>query len=233
MTNIKKLGPLLFLILIFILFYVFGLNKYFNFSVLQKYHHFLKEEVGHHLFLALFLFGVLYIAVTAASLPIAAFLTILGGFLFGPVLSLLIVDISATLGTTILFLTVKTSFGELFQKKATLWIKKMEKGFQENSFSYLLFLRLVPIFPFWAVTIVSALLGVHLRTFFLATLIGIIPGTFVYSLVGNGLGVLLKEGRTPDIYIVLRPEIFWPLCGLALLALIPILYKKRKIKNES
>ncbi|MBS0271199.1 MAG: TVP38/TMEM64 family protein [Proteobacteria bacterium] len=224
----KKFGPFLFLALIFILFYALNLNQYFAFSALQNYHHLLKEEVGQHLFLSLFIFGASYIIIAATSLPIAVFLTILGGFLFGPVLSLLIVDISATLGTTLLFLAVKTSFGEIFQKKASLWIKKMEKGFQENAFSYLLFLRLVPIFPFWAVTIVSALLDVRLKTFFIATFIGILPGTFVYSIVGNGLGALLKEGKTPDIYIILSPGIFLPLCGLALLALLPILYKNRK-----
>lgn len=230
MNNPKKWAPLFFLILFVILFYGFGLEKYFKFSTFQSYEHVLRETVAQHFFFSLFLFGVLYVVVAVTSLPIAAFLTILGGFLFGPFISLIIVDISATLGATLLFLIIKTTLGEAFREKAYLWVNKMEKGFQKNAFSYLLFLRLVPLFPFWAVTIVPAFLGVPLRTFFLATLIGIIPGTFVYSLVGNGVGALLKQGQVPDIYIIFRPGIFWPLCGLALLSLLPIIYKKRKKK---
>ena len=103
--------------------------------------------------------------VTATSLPIALYLTILGGFLFGPVIALIVIDLSATLGATLLFLTLKTTLGELFQEKATPWIKKMEAGFQKNAFSYLLSLRLVPIFPFWAVTIAAPFLNVPTPNF--------------------------------------------------------------------
>ena len=230
MKNPKKWAPLFFLIFIVILFYAFGFEKYFRFSTLQEYHHILKEEVAQHFFFSLLLFGVLYVIVAVTSLPVAVFLTILGGFLFGPIISLIVVDISATLGAILLFLIINTTLGEIFREKASPWIKKMERGFQKNAFSYLLFLRLVPLFPFWAVTIGSAFLGVSLRTFFLATLIGIIPGTFVYSLVGNGLEALLMQGKAPDIYTIFAPEIFWPLCGLALFSLLPLIYKKRKKK---
>lgn len=228
MKEAQKWIPLFLLILIIVLFYALNLQNYFTFSFLQEEYFLLKHFVAEHFFLSLLLFSILYIVIAATSLPIAAFLSILGGFLFGPFLSAIVIDISATLGTTILFLIVRTSVGELFQKKATPWLHKMEKGFQENGFYYLLSLRLVPLFPFWAVTIVAALLGMKVRAFFLGTLIGIIPGAFVYSLVGNGLGALLEKGQAPDLQIIFSPEIFWPLFGLALLSLLPILYKKRK-----
>lgn len=231
MKTFKKWIPICFLIIFITLFYIFNLEKYFSFSFLQQEHHLLKNIITEHFFLSLLIFGVIYIIVAATSLPIAAFLTILGGFLFGPLVSLIVIDISATIGATLLFLTVKTTFSDLFRKKATPWIKKMEMGFHKHAFSYLLFLRLVPLFPFWVVTIVAGLLDTRLKLFFLATLIGIIPGTLVYSLVGSGLGVLLEQGKAPDIYIIFSPEIFWPLFGLAILSLIPILYKKRKNKN--
>ncbi len=231
MQNIKKWLPLCFLIIIIILFYFFNLLNYFSLSFLQQEHQLLKAKVAEHFFLSLILFGGVYIIVAATSLPIAAFLTILGGFLFGPFISLVVIDISATVGATILFLAVKATLGDLLQKKATPWVKKMEKGFQENATSYLLSIRLVPLFPFWAVTVASALLGMNVRSFFLATLVGIIPGTLVYSLVGNGLGALLEKGQTPDLRIIFSPEIFLPLLGLALLSLLPILYKKGKNKN--
>ncbi|HUX78726.1 MAG TPA: TVP38/TMEM64 family protein [Alphaproteobacteria bacterium] len=229
--NLKKWGPLVVLGLIILSFYLFGFGNYFRFSFLQEYRHLLKDIVAQHYFLSILTFGTLYVLVAAASLPISAFLTILGGFLFGPFVSLIVVDLCATLGATLLFLIIKTTLGELFQEKATPWIKKMEAGFQKNAFSYLLSLRLIPIFPFWAVTIAAAFLNVPLRTFVLATLIGIIPGTFVYSLLGNGLGALLDQGRAPDVYIIFKPEIFLPILGLALLSLLPIIYNKRKKKN--
>lgn len=229
--NLKKWIPLFILILILVSFYLFGLGKYFSFSFLQEYRHLLKALVAQHFFLSILIFGILYVVVAATSLPIAAFLTILGGFLFGPFISLIAVDLCATLGASLLFLSIKTTLGELFQKKATPWIKKMEAGFQKNAFSYLLSLRLVPIFPFWAVNIAAAFLSVPLRTFVFATLIGIIPGTLVYALLGNGLGALLDQGRVPDLSIIFTPEIFLPIFGLALLSLLPIIYKKRKKTN--
>jgi uncharacterized membrane protein YdjX (TVP38/TMEM64 family) len=229
--NLKKWIPLFILILILSSFYLFGLGKYFSFSFLQEYRHVLKDIVSQYFFFSILAFGILYVIVAATSLPIAVFLTILGGFLFGPFISLVVVDLCATLGASLLFLTIKTTLGELFQEKATPWIKKLETGFQKNAFSYLLSLRLVPIFPFWAVTLASAFLSVPLRTFVLATLIGIIPGTLVYSLLGNGLGALFDQGRVPDLHIIFTPEIFLPIFGLSLLSLLPIIYKKRKKTN--
>ncbi|OJW46636.1 MAG: hypothetical protein BGO67_04935 [Alphaproteobacteria bacterium 41-28] len=231
MKNLKKWIPLFILILILISFYLFGFGKYFSFSFLQEYRHILKDLVAQHFVLSILTFGILYVVVAATSLPIALYLTILGGFLFGPVVALIVIDLSATLGATFLFLTIKTTLGEVFQEKATPWIKKMEAGFQENAFSYLLSLRLVPIFPFWAVTMAAPFLNVPLRTFVLATLIGIIPGTFVYALLGNGLGALFDQGRMPDLHIIFTPEIFLPILGLAVLSLLPIIYKKRKKTN--
>src|SRR3990167_4499862 len=166
MKNPKKWIPIFFLFLIIILFYLLNLQQYFNFSFLQQEHQWLKSTVADHFFLSLLLFATLYIIVTATSLPVAAFLTILGGFLFGPLITVCVVDISATIGATLLFLAVKTTFREGLQAKATPWVKQMEKGFQKNATSYLLFLRLVPLFPFLAVNIVPALLGMRVRSFF-------------------------------------------------------------------
>ena len=230
--NIIKWLPLFVLILLLFLFYGLGLVHYFTFSALQHSHDFLRTWVAHYYLISLFIFTLLYVVVAAASLPIAAFLTIVGGFLFGPVINLLIVDICATLGVVLLFFAIKTTFGEILQKKATPWMRKMEKGFQKNSFSYLLFLRLIPLFPFWAVNICAALLNVPLKIFLLATMLGILPGTFVYSLLGNGLEVLLKEGQTPNMSTLFKPEIFWPLFGLAFLSLLSLVYKKRKNTDE-
>ena len=104
----------------------------------------------------------------------------------------------------------------------------MEEGFREDAFNYLLVLRLIPIFPFWLVNIVPAVLGVPLRTYVIATFIGIIPGSFVYASIGNGLGAVFDAGGTPDLAIIFKVEIILPIVGLAVLAMLPVLYKKIK-----
>ena len=104
----------------------------------------------------------------------------------------------------------------------------MEAGFRDNALSYLLVLRLVPLFPFWVVNLVPALLGVSTRTYVVGTFFGIIPGSSVFCSVGNGLGTVFDSGGTPDLGIIFEPEIFGPLMALAVLSLIPVFYKRFK-----
>ena len=134
-----------------------------------------------------------------------------------------------------MFLAARYALFDILHAKAGPALLKMEQGFRENAFNYLLVLRLVPLFPFWLVNLVPALLGVPLKTYVIATAIGIIPGTFVFASVGNGLGEILASGKTPDLSIIYDPEVLIPLLGLAVLALVPVLYKAwkaRKDKNE-
>ena len=102
----------------------------------------------------------------------------------------------------------------------------MEDGFRKNALSYLLVLRLVPLFPFFLVNLVPAFLGVGIRTYVLGTFFGIIPGSFVYVSIGNGLGALLDAGENPDLGIIFQPRFLIPIVGLAVLAAIPVLYRK-------
>ena len=114
---------------------------------------------------AALIFMALYATATALSLPGGAVLSITSGFLFGALWGTVAIVISATIGATILFLIAKTSFGDALRAKAGGWLDKMAAGFQENALSYLLVLRLVPLFPFFIVNLVPALLGVPLRTY--------------------------------------------------------------------
>ena len=110
---------------------------------------------------------------------------------------------------------------------------RIAEGFRADAFSYLLFLRLVPVFPFWLVNIVPALLGMTLGPYTLATLIGIIPGAVVYSSVGSGLGTLLDRGQMPNLGIIFEWRILLPLLGLAVLALVPVLYTHLRARKTS
>jgi uncharacterized membrane protein YdjX (TVP38/TMEM64 family) len=93
-------------------------------------------------------------------------------------------------------------------------------------------LRLIPLFPFWLVNIVPAFLGVPVRTYVLGTAIGIIPGSLVYASVGNGLGAVFDAGQTPDLGIIFKPAILLPIVGLAVLALLPIAYRRFKVRKK-
>jgi uncharacterized membrane protein YdjX (TVP38/TMEM64 family) len=153
-------------------------------------------------------------------------LSITGGFLFGAVWGTVHIVLSATLGATLLFLIAKTSLGDPLRATASPWLQKMQAGFQENALSYLLMLRLVPLFPFFVVNLVPAFLGVALSTYILATFIGIIPGAFIYASVGAGLGSLFEAGKAFRPKDILTPQILMALIGLGVLALMPVVYKK-------
>jgi len=120
----------------------------------------------------------------------------------------------------------KTAFGDALRDRAGAWLRTLEAGFREHALSYLLVLRLVPLFPFFVVNLVPALLGVPLSTFVLGTFVGIIPGSFMYTSVGAGLGSLFDAGETFSVTGVLTPQIVTALVGLAMLALVPVVYKK-------
>ena len=167
-----------------------------------------------------------YIAMVAFSLPGGLVATLTGGFLFGTVFGGLLTVFGATIGATAIFLAAKTALGETLREKAGPKLRKLEDGFGKNAFSYMLVLRLVPVFPFFLVNLAPAFLGVPLRTYVVATFLGIIPGTFVFASLGNGLGAVFDAGRDPDLGLIFEPEILGPILALALLALLPVVYRR-------
>lgn len=233
---VLKWMPLTVLALCLILFFYFHLYSYLSFSVLKQHRQELLQWTDQHYALAVAGYLVIYQLATAISIPGAVYLTLLGGFLFGIFLGTLYTVIGATVGAIWLFLAVKTALGDFFARRSEQWISKMREGFRGNAFNYLLVLRLIPIFPFWVVNIVPALLGVSLKTFFWSTLIGIIPGCVVYILLGNSLGQILDANQTPQLTIIFKPFIFVPLLALALLSILPVMYthfKKGKAHVKS
>ncbi|MBY0226931.1 MAG: VTT domain-containing protein [Hyphomicrobium sp.] len=169
-----------------------------------------------------------YAAAVAVSLPGAVILTLAGGFLFGVVGGAALTVIGATIGAAALFLIARSAFGDVLRAKAGPFVARMADGFQENAFSYLLFLRLVPAFPFWAVNLAPALLGMRFVPFVTATAIGIIPGTTVYSAFGAGLGQVFDAGGEVNLADIFSPPLVAGLIGLGVLSLLPILLKRWK-----
>ena len=225
---IKKLLPVAVIIGIFAAFFLLGGPEYITLETLKKHRQTLLDWAASHHVLVALVYMAAYSVMVAATIPGALVMTLVGGFLFGAIEATLYVVFSATLGATAIFLIARYAFRDYFKEKAGPSIRRMEEGFKENALSYLLVLRLVPIFPFFIVNLVPALLGVPLRTYVTGTLFGIIPGTFVYCLVGNGLGAIIDKGGEPNLGRIFEPEILSALIGLALLSLIPVIYKRFK-----
>ena len=232
MKSFKKFIPLLIILIILGLFFYFQGYDYLSFTTLNAHYHALQLYIQQHYVVGVLVFMAIYVVVVAASIPGAAILTLTGGFLFGPWLGTLYIIFAASIGAALIFLAVKTALGKYLEAKASSWLGRFEAGIQQNAFSYLLMLRFIPIFPFFVVNIAAGLLEVRLRDFFLSTLIGIIPGTFIYASVGNGLGELFALGQQPALDVIFKPAILWPLVGLAALSLLPVVYKKIKAKKS-
>jgi uncharacterized membrane protein YdjX (TVP38/TMEM64 family) len=225
-----NLLPLLILAGGIIAFFAFGGADYLSFETLRDNRQTILEWTANNYVLAVISFVVAYHVAVMFSLPGAVWLTLTGGFLFGTFEATIYVVVGATAGAIGIFLLARYALYDFFHAKVGKTLNRMEKGFQEDALSYMLVLRLVPLFPFWLVNLVPALLGVKLRTYAIGTFVGIIPGAFVYASVGSGLGAVFDEGGTPDLSIIFSPEILTPIIGLAVLAMVPVLYKK--IKNR-
>lgn len=167
--------------------YAFGLHKYLTLQSIAEHRDAIGAYTSAHQVLALGAYVLIYILAVALSFPGASVLTILGGLLFGWLLGGLATVVAATIGATLIFQVAKSSFGDSLARKGGPVLAKIKDGFASDAFNYLLFLRLVPVFPFWLVNIAPAFANVKLKTFVLATIVGIIPGTFAFAFLGQGL----------------------------------------------
>lgn len=228
----RRLLPLMVLLAIALAVYGSGLYRYASFETLERHSQDLDDLVAGRPISSALAFALVYAVATAVSIPGAVFLTIAGGFLFGTLLGAVLAVTGASIGAIGVFLVARTSLGEILRSTAAPWLERMRKGFNENALSYLFVLRIIPLFPFWVVNIVPALLGVELRTYALATVVGIIPGALVFASVGSGLDSVIARGDEPEIGLILEPSILGPLLGLAALALLPVVYKRFKGRSD-
>ncbi|MEW5421317.1 TVP38/TMEM64 family protein [Amorphus sp. 3PC139-8] len=195
--------------------------------------------------LALLAYAGLYIVLVALSFPGASLLTIAGGFLFGVWMSSAVTAIAATIGATVVFLAARTSLGAALRARAGPFMTRLADGFRADAWSYLLFLRLVPVFPFWLVNLAPALFSVPLRTYVGATFVGILPGTVAYAFLGAGLDSLIaaQEAANPgcaaagscsiDPSALITPTFVGALVALGLVALIPPIYRKVRRRKDT
>jgi len=224
----QRLLPVAVIVVALTAFFLLGGPKYVSFSALREHKDTLAGFVESNYALAIFGFILAYAVLVGISFPGAWVLSLLGGFLFGTFVGGGAIVIGATLGATAIFLAARYAIGDFLKRKTKgNYIKKFEKGLKENELSYLFILRLIPAFPFFVVNFAPALFDVKVRNYVLSTFFGIMPGSFVYASVGQGLETILAEGGKESLSgVMFQPKILLPICGLVALSVLPILYKK-------
>lgn len=249
-STLRQYAPLLIIVSLMGLVFAMGWHEHFTIKQLALNLERLKTFINSHFLVSLAAYIILYMLITALSIPAGAVVTVAGGLLFGWFTGTLATVIGATIGATAIFLAAKSSFGALLREKAGPWLKKLEEGFRENALSYMFFLRLVPAFPFWLVNLAPAFLGVKLSHYMLATFFGIIPGTLAFSYIGEGLESVIVAQRSAyeaclekassasecefglDVSALATPELITALLLLSLVALIPVVIKRLRRRKD-
>lgn len=232
--------------------FAMGWHEYLSLKTIGLNYEALRTFIAGNLAGAIAIYVLVYVAVVALSLPGALILTLAGGLLFGWKLALPTTVVAATAGATVLFLIARTSFGEALATRAGPALASLRAGFQENALSYMLFLRLVPVFPFVVINLAAALLGVPLRTYIIGTFLGIIPATAAYSVAGAGLASVIEAQNASyracvaraggdahtcsysvDTSALVTKELILAFALLGIVALIPVALKKWKARNAA
>ena len=212
----------------------FTLRDYLSFETLRENREALLAFRDANYIGTVLVFMGVYIAIVAFSLPGATIATLTGGFLFATFPGALFNIVAATTGATLIFLAAKFGLGDRLAARMEAsegTVRKLKDGIDENQWSVLFLMRLVPAVPFFVANLVPALVGVPLSRFAITTFLGIIPGGVVYTSVGAGLGEVFERGETPDLGIIFEPHILLPILGLCALAALPIVIKAFRKKD--
>jgi uncharacterized membrane protein YdjX (TVP38/TMEM64 family) len=226
-VNVKKIALALFGIAAVILFFSFDLQRFLTLPALKANRQTLLDYYATHKVIMVAGFMVLYIVQTALSLPGAAILSLAAGAVFGPIMGTVYAIVAATLGATLAFLLTRYLLRDVVVSKFGSKLEGMNRELEERGFSYLLFLRLVPVFPFFLINLAAGLTRLPLRTFFIGTMLGIIPGGFVYVNAGATLASI------DSLSGIASPRVLGSFALLGLFALVPVLYNKFKGRKKS
>lgn len=221
---------------------VFGWHRYLSIDAVIDKREQLQAFVAGHWPEALVAYALVYAMAIALSLPGGLVLTLVGGFMFGWLIGGCTAVVAATTGATLVFLIARTSLGAALAEKAGPTLARLAQGFRRDAISYLLFLRLVPLFPFWLVNLAPALFGVRFRIFIITTVIGIMPGTFAFAITGAGLDSLIEAHQATyeaciaagrphchmrfDLHQLVTPQLMAAFVALGIVALIPVLVRR-------
>jgi len=234
-SRLMRYAPLTIIITIAVVG-AFFLRDYLSFDALRDNREALIAFRDSNFVLTVFAFMLAYVLIVTFSLPGALIATLTGGFLFGTGLGAAINVTAATMGATAIFLAAQMGLGDRLKARMDAsegMVAKIKKGLDENQWSMLFFIRLVPAVPFFVANLIPAFLGVALNRFVISTFIGIIPGSLVYTSVGAGLGEVFARGESPNLGIIFEPHILLPIIGLCLLSVLPVIIKAVSGKKEA
>jgi len=219
----KQLSAIIFCFFI-ALFFLLGGHQWLSLESLKQNSDDLLNYTDQHYLVVYLSSGLIYIVITALSLPGAVILSLALGLLFGRWMGTLLIVISATIGATIIFLLARYLIADWAREKlqGNEQAAKLINSFQEEAFNYLLFLRLVPLFPFWLINLVAAFTAISPRTYIITTLIGIVPGSFVFANLGQSLGEIENAEQLLSVPVLVAFSL------LGVLALSPVLVKRYK-----
>jgi uncharacterized membrane protein YdjX (TVP38/TMEM64 family) len=206
----------------------FLLRDTLSFDGLARHRAALLAYRDAHFLLASAGFVAAYALIVALSLPGATVATLAGGFLFGLFPGVVFNVVAATLGAVAVFLAARAGFGR--DVAAGIAARggaaaRLQAGLQENQWSALLTMRLVPAVPFFLANLLPAFAGIGLWPFALTTVLGIIPAALIFTSIGSGLGEVFARGAVPDLSLFAQPHILWPLLGLGALAALPMIWR--------
>ena len=210
-----------------ILFFYFDLQRFLTLAALKANRQTLLDYYAAHKLIMVAGFMTIYIVQTALSLPGAAILSLAAGAIFGSIMGTVYANIAATIGAPLAFLVTRYLLRDVVLNKFGSKLEGMNRELEERGFGYLLFLRLVPLFPFFLINLAAGLTRLPLRTFFFGTMLGIIPGGFVYVNAGASLATI------DSLSGIASPRVLGSFALLGLFALVPVLYNKFKARKQA
>jgi uncharacterized membrane protein YdjX (TVP38/TMEM64 family) len=220
------IAPFVIILVLIVIFYLTGLYHQLSFETIKHQHEQWKLFVLHHPFLSVFYFVGIYIVSVVLVIPDSTLLTLLSGFLFPLPLAILYTSISETIGATLFFLAARLAYTKTIEKKEGYFLHRLQKKFQENQASYLLFLRFSHLLPFWLVSFSAGIFHVRTATFIWTTLVGVIPLTYVIAQSGSSLSIYLEAHEHFSWNGIFTTELKLGLIALGCIALLPLAYKK-------
>jgi uncharacterized membrane protein YdjX (TVP38/TMEM64 family) len=216
-STLTKIAVVLILFSLIILFIVLDLDRFVSLSYIRASQEKFQVLATEHPLIVIASYMTAYILITSLSLPGAAVLTLLGGALFGLWIGTLVVSFASTIGATLACFVSRFVLRDWVQQKLGDKIKTVNEGVEREGAFYLFTLRLIPIFPFWAINLLMGLTRMPLRTFYWVSQVGMLAGTFVYVNAGKELS---KIDALSDI---LSPSL---ILSFVLLGILPITTKK-------
>ncbi len=233
LTLLRRFGPLALIVILFVAAFASGLADHISLEELRARGSALQAFAHEKPLLCAGIYLAIYISSVAISLPGALILSLTGGFLFGPIGGGFAAVTGATGGSTITYFVFRTAFGDMLRKKPTAFLAKVEAGFKGDAFNYLLTLRLIPAFPLLVVNVAAGVMNIRARTFILASLLGMIPSSFVYAGIGAGLGHIFAKGGPVTLETLFSPRIYLPIIGMGVLAFLPPLWRHWRKGREA